>query len=116
MLPEQVLETGRVLERRAKPRVKLQFPLVLCGLRENGDQFEEEGFLDNMSASGLFFWTEKLLYLEDRIFLTIQLSTSHTKAGIRSNYLSTNGKVVRVERSASNYYGIAIAIEDYHFI
>jgi hypothetical protein len=109
------IDVVRTLERRAKPRVKINCPLILQGSSTDGDQFEDEGLLVDISACGLFFWTKKLLSRGERLNLTIQLSGEDPVRGIKSNYLRTLGKVVRVDCSSTNSYGVAIAIDQYQF-
>ncbi len=105
----------RLLERRAKPRVHVNFPVILRGLAADGEKFEERGSLDNMSASGLYFWTSRFLNRGDQVFLTVHLSHFETDDGPQDNYLATLGKVVRVEHPQDDTYGVAIHIDDYNF-
>ena len=42
-------------ERRRKPRVAIESPATVRGVDANGQSFEENSMLDNLSAGGLFF-------------------------------------------------------------
>ncbi len=105
----------KVLERRLKPRISVSFPVVLRGINEEGQKYEECGTLKNISASGLYLCTNKYLQIGDRVFLAIQFSSSRGEDVLKKKFLMALGNVVRVDYLANPNYGVAMKIDHYRF-
>jgi hypothetical protein len=50
---DHVVAVYELPERRSKPRIRELFPVTVHGVDGNGEAFEANGFLDNLSADGL---------------------------------------------------------------
>ncbi len=105
----------QILERRGKPRIRVAFPMTIRGFQNTGERFEEPGVLDNISASGLYFHTCKLLHPGDQVLATIHLMNSDSGDGDDQNYLVTTGDVVRVDYPTNETFGVAVQIKHYRF-
>ncbi len=104
-----------MLERRKKPRICVPFSALVRGWNENGERFDELVKLENLSASGLYFKTDKSYQPGEKICVSVMLSSAPQPDRQKICSLSTLGEVQRVERSSGNGYGVAMQIRSCEF-
>src|SRR5688500_11660221 len=63
-------------ERRRKPRVAIESPATVRGVDANGQSFEENSTLDNLSAGGLFFQLPRQVEPGAPIFVVFPFPTA----------------------------------------
>ncbi len=104
----------KIIERRGKPRIECDYPVVAEGLNGNGIKFCENAKLANLSASGSYMIINRSIdkgnILSMTIFLINNLDDEDTPK------ISTNGTVVRTENLVDGSFGIAIKFNHYRFL
>jgi hypothetical protein len=114
---EQVM-VGRLMDnslnRRIKPRVICDYPVIIEGRDRDGNKYNENAKLANLSASGLYMRANRYIEKDSTLDVTILL----TNAIIDSDTpkIATNGIVVRAEPQIDGTYGIAIKFNNYRFL
>jgi hypothetical protein len=101
-------------DRRSKPRINCDYPAIVEGIDVDGIKFNDPAKLANLSASGLFMLTNRMIKNGSKLSVTVHLANSLTD--IDAPKLSTNGIVVRTERQLNGTCGIAIKFNKYRFI
>ena len=99
-------------ERRPMQRFALNLPL---SVRSSTSGAVSSGFTQDLSARGVFFYTDLPLALEEPLELTFVMPSEITLA--ETMRVRCRGKVVRVtapERGAA--YGVAVRLEGYDFL
>jgi hypothetical protein len=102
-------------ERRKKPRICVPFSALVRGWNEDGERFKELVKLENLSASGLYFKTNKGYQPGGKVCVTILLSFVPQPDRQEVCSLSTLGEVKRVDRNSGSGYGVAIQIQSCEF-
>ena len=112
---EQLSETFRVVERRAKPRIMEPFPVTVHGMDASGESFEVASVLDNLSASGLYLRLEQRIEPGTTLFIISLLTTAAliTDAAPR---LALHGVVLRSELRPGGFCGVAVALSNHKFL
>ena len=101
-------------ERRVKPRVSCDYPAIIEGIDVQGQKYEDNGKLANLSASGLYMMVNREIELGTKLSVTVLLcSTVFEK---ETPKLATNGIVVRTEPQTGGKYGVAIKFQHYRFL
>ena len=88
-------------ERRNSVRHKFTWPATFAGNDADGITFAEEGNIENLSATGTYFYFTRLLSLGARLNLAIRLP------GNKDNWMTYSGEVVRIE-PAIERAGVAV--------
>lgn len=101
-------------DRRLKPRVDCNYPLVVEGTNGNGKRFQNQAQLVNLSASGLYMAVNRNIVVGTKVTVTIHLVD--TTDCPDAPKLAANGIVVRSEAHGSGGFGIAIKFHNYRFI
>lgn len=102
----------QIAERRAKPRIRQPFPTNVRGTDADGNEFELDVGLENISSSGLYLRMPRALRFGDELNLLITFSNG-IKNGATASLL---GRVLRVEPGVDGLNGIAMAIQQYEFV
>ena len=101
-------------ERRIKPRVACDYPVLVEGYDSEGSQFNENGNLANLSASGLFMKTNR--YIENGSKISVTVLLTNTPIEQETPRIATYGIVVRTESQAEGTCGIAMKFNSYRFL
>lgn len=102
-------------ERRGKPRIHVPFPARVQGVDVNGEPFEVETVLDNLSGRG--FYLRMMPYVETGTKLTvvITLSTAAPEKG-EAPRVKVLGTALRVETKPGGVCGVAATFSHPHFL
>ena len=106
-----VLAEEGVEERRAKPRIKEPFPTKAWGRDAEGQLFEIDGILDNISSTGLYLRLPRRLNSGAELSVVIKFVTGRDGA---TALLLT--EVLRAELQPEGDHGLALAIKEHHFV
>ena len=101
-------------ERRIKPRVICDYPVIIQGNDSDGNKYNENAKLANLSASGLYMKVNRNIkkgsLLSVSVFLTSALIEKDTPR------IVTNGIVVRTDPQIDGTYGVAVKFINYRFL
>jgi hypothetical protein len=89
-------------DRRREPRTRSAHPVYVRSADPNGQQFEEVRTMRDFSREGLYFLTEQSCYITGMQLLVIP--------AIGTLNLEYVAEVVRVERSSTGEYGVALLL------
>ena len=103
------------VERRSKPRIKDSFPATVRSVNANGEAFETNTVLDNLSARGLHLSVMCEVEPGAKMSIVIQFSSGPTVDETRPR-VEVFGEVLRAERVWSGAYGIAVVFKGYRFL
>ena len=106
-----VLAEEGVEERRAKPRIKEPFPTKAWGRDGEGQLFEIDGILDNISSTGLYLRLPRRMNSGAELRVVIKFVTGRDGA---TALLVT--EVLRAELQPEGDHGLALAIKEHHFV
>ncbi len=99
-------------ERRIKPRINVPFPTRAWGVDAQGQAFEVDCELDNMSSRGLYLRMPWKMNSGDELSLAIKFVN-----GLDSGATALlRGLILRDEPQADGRHGIAVAVKEHHFI
>jgi hypothetical protein len=101
-------------ERRMKPRVECDYPVIIEGYDVDGNPYDESGNLSNLSASGLFLKAKRYINDGSKISVTVLLTSNLVDKN--TPRIATNGIVVRAEPQADGTCGIAVMFNSYRFL
>jgi hypothetical protein len=101
-------------ERRIKPRVTCDYPVIVEGYDLDGNRFDERGKLANLSASGLFLKANRYIDNGSKISVTVLLTSNLIEKDTPK--IATNGIVVRIEPQTDGSCGVAVKFNSYRFI
>ena len=103
---------GLSLERRAKIRISEPFPTTVSGVDCQGEPFQLDCVMENMSSTGLYLKIPWQLDEGSEVTMLVKLSSvpsSGAGASIR-------GVTLRSEPQADGSWGLAVAINECAFI
>lgn len=101
-------------DRRLKPRIECDYQAVIEGLDDDGEKYNVQAKLANLSASGLFMLANRYIESGSKLSVTVLLSTSFDDDDAPK--LATNGIVVRTEPKANGTCGVAVKFSHYRFL
>jgi hypothetical protein len=107
------MDTPLQHERRSRQRFEFQLPV---SLRLNGSDHEQRGFTQNLSARGVFLYTDTCIEEGAAVELTLVMPAEVTLA--ESMRVRCQGKVLRrIEHDPiSNKVGIAVELQGYEYL
>lgn len=108
-------ESHATVERRGKPRVACSYPATVRGHLPDGIRFESRAVLSNMSASGMYFRTQRKVQPGQIVFVVVRMSTA-SLVQESSPRLAAFGQVVRMETKVDGTYGIALKLVNHRFL
>jgi hypothetical protein len=106
-----VLADAAVEERRAKPRLNKPFPTKAWGTDAEGQLFEIDGSLGNISSTGLYLRLPRRLNSGAELSVVIQFVNGQSGP---TALLCT--QVLRAEPQPEGDHGFALAIKEHHFV
>jgi len=95
-------------EHRIDKRTAMTCPVYVHGITKSGERIKTHAITDNISQSGLYLQTPKVLKLGSVVFTIIGLLS-----GAR---LAVRGKVVRVEKKGLGLSGLAVCFSQHRII
>jgi hypothetical protein len=101
-------------ERRGKPRVVCNYPVIIDGYDVAGNKYNEQANLENLSASGLYMKAYRRVKNGSKLSVTVLL-TGET-VGEDTPKIATKGIVVRTEPQIDGTCGIAVKFTNYRFL
>ena len=101
-------------DRRIKPRVSCDYPVIIEGYDDAGKKYNENAKLANLSASGLFMKANRNIENGSKLSVTILLTSELIDPDTPK--LATNGIVVRTEPQIDGTCGVAIKFNNYRFL
>ena len=101
-------------DRRIKPRVACDYPVIIEGYDGEGNKYNESARLANLSASGLFMKAGR--NIENGSTLSVIVLLTSTLVDKDTPKIATNGIVVRTEPQIDGTCGVAIKFSNYRFI
>jgi hypothetical protein len=84
-----------VRERRTSVRHELKWQATIEGCDSQGIRFDEEGVIENLSATGAFFYIHRAINVGSRLNLAIRLPFK------KENWMKYSAEVVRIEPAAA---------------
>ncbi|MFN2499933.1 MAG: PilZ domain-containing protein [Pyrinomonadaceae bacterium] len=106
---------SRGVERRAKARLRTPFPATVRGVNINGEAFESETHLNNLSAGGLHLSLEHPVTEGSKLFVIVWLAPAPSTE-VATPRVAVRGTVLRVEQILGGAYGVAMTITHYKFL
>jgi hypothetical protein len=101
-------------ERRIKPRVICDYPVIIEGYDRNGKKFNEDAQLANLSASGLYMKAHRNIEYGSPLSVTVLLTSTYVDKDTPK--IATNGIVVRSEPQQDGGCGVAVKFNHYRFL
>jgi hypothetical protein len=107
-------EIGHYPERRKKPRFQCDYPANVQGFELNGEFFQVEGRVVNLSRNGVNIRLSRKIPNGMEISIRIAFPTGLLELG--TSNLAVHGKVVRSEALSETLCGVAVKFQDYRFL
>jgi PilZ domain len=101
-------------ERRRKPRINCDYPVIVEGTNGDGKKYQEDARLANLSASGLFMVVPRHVDYGNTLTMTILLAIPDDDE--ETPKISANGTVVRTEPRTDGTCGVAVKFKGYRFL
>ena len=101
-------------DRRIKPRVICDYPVIIEGYDGDGNKYNENAKLANLSASGLYMKANRNIENGSILSVTILLTSALIEKDTPK--IATNGIVVRTEPQIDGTCGIAVKFNHYRFL
>jgi PilZ domain len=101
------------MERRTKFRIQESFPITVRGLNRDGEWFQIDTKLENLSVSGFYMRLPHDVGQGARLFAILELSAGRSGSVAR---LAVRGVVTRSIDEADGQYGVAVAIKQHRFV
>jgi hypothetical protein len=101
-------------ERRIKPRVICDYPVIIEGYDVTGKKFNENARLANLSASGLYMKANRNIDSGSVLSVTVLLTSALVDKDTPK--IATNGIVVRIEPQTDGGCGVALKFNHYRFL
>jgi hypothetical protein len=105
---------NNIQERRGKPRVICNYPVVIEGHDVTGSKYNEKAILSNLSASGLYMKAYRQVENGSKLAVTVLLTNEAIDEDTPK--IATNGVVVRTEPQIDGTCGIAVKFTHYRFL
>jgi hypothetical protein len=103
----EVTRSANAGERRKKERIYIPFPAAVEGVDINGEEFNINTVLDNLSSNSLYLRLMPCVKPGSKIAVRFKLSTSGTE-GRPVSSVSVRGTVIRSDEKPGGACGIAI--------
>ena len=115
--PAEMKSTNAViqLDRRRNLRIYEHFALKVRGVDAEGETFDIDTVLDNLSSGGLYFRLKQRVALGETLFFVIYMSTVREEEK-PAPVVAAHGKVIRFEAKGVGSYGIGIAFYHHRFL
>jgi hypothetical protein len=108
------MESRISLERRGRLRISGPYPARARGRDAGGKRFDEDTFVDNLSARGLYLRLERAVEQGAKLFLVVQLATGPDD--LPPPRVAIRGSVARVDQRPEGGHGLAVIISGHRFL
>jgi hypothetical protein len=105
---------ARSHERRSNPRIYVPFHATVRGVNNEGEKFNVETVLDNISGDGLYMRMMPSVKEGTKLSLALKLYTDSDRTQEAPRVLVA-GVVLRTENKAGGVCGVAVAFKQVHF-
>ncbi len=102
-------------ERRGKPRIRALCPAVVRGFDPVQGKVEEEGVLENLSATGLYLLLAHQVPQGSPMFVLFRLAQVFGEQR-QAPRIAVHGTVVRTEPQPNGMCGVALKFRHYRFV
>ena len=102
-------------ERRGNLRVEIPFPATALGVDADGEDFQIDAVLDNLSACGLYLRLPLHISAGTKLFMIVCLTSDVTLTATAPR-VAFDGVVVRAEQHPTGLCGLAIEFTHHRFI
>ena len=102
-------------ERRRKPRMAIESPATVRGVDANGQSFEENSTLDNLSADGLFFQLPRQIETGAPIFVVFPFPTAPSDK-VPPPRVAVRGVVRRVVPQSDGTRGVGVSFQHHRLL
>ena len=102
-------------ERRGKPRLYGHFAAMERDVEREGEPFEVNAVVTNISASGLYLFLRRAVQTGSTLFVVTRLATV-SDPDSHGPEVAMHGRVLRVESQPNGEYGVALKIIDHDFV
>src|SRR5947207_3316589 len=102
-------EQGEASERRIKPRISGFFPAIVRGVDAQGRTFQENAYLDNVSANGLYVKIPRSVAEGMKLFVVFPFPTaieSRVEQFESAPQVAVRGTIRRIETQPDGLQGI----------
>jgi hypothetical protein len=89
------------------------YPAIVEGYETSGNKYSENARLANLSAGGLYMWTQRSF--EPGVKLSVTILLANPAGDEPPPRLATKGVVMRTEPQTDGSYGIALKFNHYRF-
>jgi hypothetical protein len=101
-------------DRRTKPRVACDYPVLIEGIDVQGNKYNENARLANLSATGLYMKAHRNIEFGSILSVTVLLTSALIDKD--TPRIATNGTVVRTDPQMDGTCGIAVKFNSYRFL
>ena len=109
------INVGVKLDRRRNLRIQEQFPVKVRGVDAEGETFDIDTVIENLSSGGLYFSLARRVALGERLFFVIYMSTGRNEEK-SAPIVAAHGNVIRSELSGNGSYGMGVAFYNHRFL
>ena len=114
-LPAHILTTfARGVDRRTKPRLAKSFHATVHGVNAQGAPFKLDTVLNNISASGLYFWSSQRVEVGAALIVVSRLLNG-ASSEVSSPLVALRGVVVRTDHQRA-LCGVAVKLTHHEFL
>jgi hypothetical protein len=114
-LAQHVSPNDGEIERRSKPRIYDLFPATVHGVDSNGEVFETDVVLGNLSAAGLYIQIGHCIEPGATLAIIVELSPTPAKEKSTSRVV-LYGMVLRAELKPNEACGVAMTLTHHRFL
>src|SRR5437899_2366444 len=102
-------------ERRSKPRIDVPFSAKVQGVDANGESFEIDSLLDNLSASGLYLRMARTVNQGVELLVLVQLPAASFD-NAEASQIEARGLILRAEPQGDGACGVAVGFTNHRFL
>jgi PilZ domain len=103
------------IERRGAVRVAIPFPATVRGMDQTGDRFTLDTVLDNLSSTGLYLRSARLVEPGATLFVVVRLAVVSAQQ-VAAASVAVRGVVLRSELQPGGTYGIGVVFNGHRFL
>ena len=103
------------IERRAKPRIRAVGPAMVRAVDPVQGRVEEDGTLENLSATGLYLLLGRQVPPGSSLFVLFRFSQVFEGQN-QAPRIAVRGTVVRAEPKTNGTFGVAVKFRHYRFV
>ncbi len=109
------INAGVQIDRRRNLRIYEHFALKVRGVDAEGEKFDIDTVIENLSSGGLYFRLNQRVALGERLFFVIYMLTVREEQRT-APVVAAHGKVIRSESKDVGSYGMGVAFYHHRFL